>query len=217
MKRAPKTTAKKKVQFRHIEVEEPIMERLDYDQSATMHRGFGGILSVRMKLIPKKLAGWLLEKYNPWDNSLNLTNGKLLIDEEDVYGTLGLPMGEHEIIEGHSSDADIEFLELWRRRWYVKRAGPLIGSMDEVILDRGGHRQEFITDFIMYAISTCIVGNANGACHFRVVEVQFRRRKVERSFPTAINWDTDKVRNRDKEEQETREYRKGRLIARIDY
>ncbi|KAJ8434518.1 hypothetical protein Cgig2_030141 [Carnegiea gigantea] len=128
-KRAPKTTAKKKVQFRHIEVEEPVsantslsviktqswsgllrhrmalggfltlVERLDYDQwSAIMH------------------TGWLLEQYDLWDNSLNLPNGKLLIDEEDVYATLGLPMGEHAIIEGHSSKTGIEFLELWRRR-----------------------------------------------------------------------------------------------------
>ena len=40
---------------------------------------------------------------------------------------------------------------------------------------------------------------------------------VERLFPTAINWDTDKVKSRDKEEQEAGEYGKGRIIARIDY
>ena len=143
MKRAPKIIAKKKVQFRHVEVEEPIsantdllviktqswtglfkhkmalggfltlVERLDYDQwSAIMHTGFGGILLVITKLILKKLARWLLEKCDHWDNSPNLTNGKLLIDEQDVYATLGLPMGEHEIMEGKSSDVDIEFLEL---------------------------------------------------------------------------------------------------------
>ena len=85
-----------------------LVERLDYDQwSAIMHTGFGGMLSVRTKLIPKKLARWLLEQYDPWDNSLNLPNGKLLIDEEDVYATLGLPLGEHEIIEGHSSEVEI--------------------------------------------------------------------------------------------------------------
>ncbi|KAJ8437972.1 hypothetical protein Cgig2_033705 [Carnegiea gigantea] len=165
-KRAPKTTAKKKVQFRHIEVEEPV--------------------------------------------SANT------VDEEDVYATLGLPMGEYEIIEGHSSEAEIEFLELRRRRWNVERAGPPIGSMDEVILDRGGHGQEFITDFITYPISTCIVGNANDTCQSRLFYL-FRGRKVERLFPTAINWDTDKVRNRDKEKQEAGEYGKGRIIARIDY
>ena len=47
--------------------------------------------------------------------------------------------------------------------------------------------------------------------------VYFRGRKVERSFSTAINWDTDKVRNRDKEEQVVGECGKGRIIARIDY
>jgi len=51
-------------------------------------------------LIPRSIARWQLERYDPWDNSLNLANGKLLIDEEDVYATLGLPMGEVEIIEG---------------------------------------------------------------------------------------------------------------------
>ncbi|KAJ8447881.1 LOW QUALITY PROTEIN: hypothetical protein Cgig2_012016 [Carnegiea gigantea] len=240
MKRALKTTARKKVQFRHVEVEEPI--------------GFGGILSMRTKLIPKKLARWLLEKYDPWDNSLNLANGKLLIDEEDVYAIRGLPMGELEIIEGQSSDADIELLELWRRRWNIP-----IGSMYEVILERGGHGHEFITDFIAYAISTCIVGNANDTCHFHVVKylrninkiqkynwcahamkclnnaviewkkdkskffigsllflmllyldrVQFRGRKVERSFPV--------VKNRDKDEQLPGEYGKGRIIERINH
>ncbi|KAJ8439438.1 hypothetical protein Cgig2_021552 [Carnegiea gigantea] len=146
-----------------------LVERLDYDQwSAIMHTGFGGILLVITKLIPKKLARWLLEKYDPWDNSPNLTNGKLLIDEEDVYATLGLPMGEHEIMEGQSSDVDIEFLKLWRRRWNVKRAGPPIGTMDKVILERGGDEHDFITDFITYAIFTCIVGNANDTCHFRI-------------------------------------------------
>ncbi|KAJ8445884.1 hypothetical protein Cgig2_000196 [Carnegiea gigantea] len=299
MKRAPKRTPRKKVQFRHVKVEEP---RLDYEQwSAIVQTGFGGILSVRTKLIPKKLARWLLEKYDSWDNSLNLANDKLLIDEEDVYTTLGLPMRELEIIEGQSSDADIEFLELWRRRWNVERGGTPIGSMDEVILERGGHGHKFITDFITYAISICIVGNANGTCHFRVVKVpmgereiiegqssdadiefselwrrrwnverggtpigsmdevilergghgyefitdfityamstcivgnangtchfqlfyldrvQFRGRKVDKSFPIVINWDTEKVRNRDKDEQLAGEHGKGRIIERIDY
>ncbi|KAJ8451409.1 hypothetical protein Cgig2_017800 [Carnegiea gigantea] len=153
LKRAPKRTPKKNVQFRHVNnVEEPASERkwLEYEQwSAIINAGFGGILSVRTKLIPKSLARWLLEKYDPWDNSLNLANGKLLIDEEDVYATLGLPMGEFEL-------------------FYIDR-------------------------------------------------VQFRGRNVERSFPVAINWDTDKVRNRDKDEQLSGGYRKERIIERIDY
>jgi len=47
--------------------------------------------------------------------------------------------------------------------------------------------------------------------------VQGRGRKVERSFPIIINWDTEKVRNRDKDEQLSGGYRKGRIIEIIDY
>ncbi|KAJ8450758.1 hypothetical protein Cgig2_021230 [Carnegiea gigantea] len=180
LKRAAKRTPRKKVQFRHVNVEEPVsestdlslittrswsgllrhrmalggfltfVERLEYEQlSAIVEARFGEILSIRTKLIPKKLARWLLKKYDPWDNSLNLANGKLLIDEDDVYATLGLPIGELEL-------------------FYMDR-------------------------------------------------VQLRGRKVERSFPVAINSDTEKVRNRDKDEQLLGEYGKGRIIERIDY
>ncbi|KAJ8438925.1 hypothetical protein Cgig2_033812 [Carnegiea gigantea] len=180
LKRAPKRTPKRNIQFRHVNVEEPVsehtdltlittrswsgllrhriapggflrlVERLEYEQwSAIVDAGFGYILSVRTKLIPKSLARWLLEKYDPWDNSLNLANGKLLTDEEDVYTTLRLPMGEFEL-------------------FYMNR-------------------------------------------------VQFRGRKVERSFSVAINWDTDKVRNSDKDEQLSGGYGKGRILERIYY
>ncbi|KAJ8429927.1 LOW QUALITY PROTEIN: hypothetical protein Cgig2_017977 [Carnegiea gigantea] len=140
-----------------------LVERLDYEQwLAIMEIGFGGILAMRTRLILKRLARWLLEKYDPWDTLLNLPNGKLLIDEEDVYVTLGLPMGQLEISEGQSSQTDI--------KWNIERGGPPIGSMHEVILERGGHRHEFITDLLAYAISTCIVRNANGTCHFPILK-----------------------------------------------
>ncbi|KAJ8429929.1 hypothetical protein Cgig2_017979 [Carnegiea gigantea] len=170
-------------------------------------------------------------------------------------------MGQLEISEGQSSQTYIEFLQQWRRRWNVERGGPPIGSMYEVILESGGYGHEFITDFITYAISTCIVRNVNSTCHFRVLKyscnvnkihnynwcafiikclndavsewkrdktkffmglllfliVQFRVNKVERWFPVAINWPTEKVRKRDRDEQLPGEYGKGRTIERIDY
>ncbi|KAJ8434264.1 hypothetical protein Cgig2_010474 [Carnegiea gigantea] len=157
-----------------------------------METGFGGILAVRTKLIPKRLARWLLEKYDPWDCSLNLPNGKLLIDKEDVYATLGLPMGQLEITEGQSSQSAIN----------VERGGPLIGSIHEVILERGGHGHELITDFIAYAISTCIIGNANDTCHFRVVKYLLNVNEIhkynwcayaiKRLNDAVIEWKRDK-------------------------
>ena len=84
---------------------------------------FGEILAVRTRLVPKRLARWLLEKYDLWDTSFNLPNGQLLIYEEDVHVTLGLPIGLVDISEGKSSESDVEFLEQWRKRWNIERGG----------------------------------------------------------------------------------------------
>ena len=94
------------------------------------------------------------------------------------------------VIEGHSSEAEIDFLELWRRRWNVQRVGPPIGSMDEVILDCGGHAQDFIIYVITYAISTCIVGNANGTYQSRVVKYL---RNIDEIKNTQLVWIYTKV------------------------
>ncbi|KAJ8438372.1 hypothetical protein Cgig2_006290 [Carnegiea gigantea] len=149
-----------------------------------METGFGRILAMRIRLIPKRLTRWLLEKYDPWATSLNLPS------------------------------------------------------------ERGSHGHDFVAEFIAYAISTCIVGNANGTCHFCVLKylsnvneihkynwcayvikclndavnsVQFRANKVERWFLVAINWPTEKVRKRDRYEQLPGEYGRGRKIERIYY
>ncbi|KAJ8432083.1 hypothetical protein Cgig2_024693 [Carnegiea gigantea] len=172
-----------------------LVERLQYEQwLAIVNAGFGGILSIRTKLIPKSLARWLLEKYDPWDNSLSLANGKLLIDEEDVHATLGLPMGEFEVNEGCTSDDDMQFLDDWRRRWHVKR-----------VVEWKKDKTKFFTGSLLFLML------------FYMDRVQFRGRKVERSFPVAIEWDIDKVRSRDKDEQLSGGYGKGRILERIDY
>ncbi|KAJ8445620.1 hypothetical protein Cgig2_018561 [Carnegiea gigantea] len=256
--------------------------------------------------ISKRLAKWLLEKYDLRGTSLNPPKGKVLIYEEDVHATLGLRIGLLEISEDKSSKTDIEFLEQWRKRWNIERCGPSIGSIDDVILEGVGHGPKFTIDFIMYAISTCIVANAGGTCHFcalkylqnaneihnyywcayvikclndAVIEckgdkskffqgpllflmisglsafyhpislmftqllylvflmkitnfniynvllcklvyldrVEFRADKVERWFPIAINWQTEKLKKKDRDEQLPREYERGRIIGRIVY
>ncbi|KAJ8429967.1 hypothetical protein Cgig2_032092 [Carnegiea gigantea] len=81
-------------------------------------------------------------------------------------------MGPLEVREGKNSENDLKyaiFLEQWRQRWNIERGGPPVGSMDYAITKHGGHGPVFIIDFIIYVISTCIIRNANGTCHFRVL------------------------------------------------
>ncbi|KAJ8438361.1 hypothetical protein Cgig2_015288 [Carnegiea gigantea] len=130
--------------------------------------------------------------------------------------------------------------------------------MDEIILERGEHGADFKRDFVVYAISTCIMGNANGTCHFRILKyllhvdrihnyswcgyvikclnatvvdwqadrtkyftgsflflmlcyinrVELQGKRIDRWFPTIINWTTEDVKKREKDE---------RLLRKLDY
>lgn len=52
---------------------------------------------------------------------------------------------------------------------------------------------------------------------FYLDRVEFKAQKVDRWFPTAINWPTEKVKQRDRDEQLPGEYGRGRIIERLDY
>ena len=54
--------------------------------------------------------------------------------------------------------------------WNIPRGGPHIGSMHEIILARRDIGAKFVTDFIIYAILTCIIVNANSTYHFRLLK-----------------------------------------------
>jgi len=70
-----------------------LIKRLNYNQwSAIMDCAFARLLAIRTKSTPKAMVQWLLESYDPWETSLNLPNGKLLVYDENVHATLGLPI-----------------------------------------------------------------------------------------------------------------------------
>ncbi|KAJ8451709.1 hypothetical protein Cgig2_018343 [Carnegiea gigantea] len=153
-----------------------LIERLDYEQwTAAMETDFGGFLSVRTSTIPKDLATWLLQKFDPASNTLKLSDNRVLeITEKDVHATLALPMGQLEVQVASTCEPKNEYtklLEQWRIRWNRGRTGsPKVGKMVDRILDRGDHGDEFKRDFVLYIISTCIIGSMNGDCFFRILK-----------------------------------------------
>ncbi|KAJ8424984.1 hypothetical protein Cgig2_027993 [Carnegiea gigantea] len=143
--------------------------------------------AVRSSCIPKQLARWLLDHFDPWDNSLKLANHK----GEDVHASLVLPMGPQEVIEAKQLDDNIQYIQA---QWNVKSGGPPIGTMDEIILEHGDHGADFKRDFVVYTISTCIMGNL---CYLDRVEFQGKR--MDRWFLIAINWTIEDVKKREKD------------------
>ncbi|KAJ8425483.1 hypothetical protein Cgig2_023899 [Carnegiea gigantea] len=103
---------------------------------ATMHTGFGGFLSVRTSTIPKDLATWLFENFDPASNTLKLSdNRKLQITKKDVHTALEIPMGQLEVQVASICKPTNEYnslLKQWRTRWNLGRIGtPKVGKMVE--------------------------------------------------------------------------------------
>ncbi|KAL1544913.1 hypothetical protein AAHA92_21704 [Salvia divinorum] len=66
----------------------------DKQRSAVKEIEFGALLHYNIKSIPRALARYLLENFEPISCSIALNTGDLLfLDEEDVHITLGFPMG----------------------------------------------------------------------------------------------------------------------------
>ncbi|KAJ8435402.1 hypothetical protein Cgig2_009653 [Carnegiea gigantea] len=142
-----------------------LIERLDYEQwIAAMETGFGGFLSVRTSTIPKDLATWLLQKFDPSSNTLKLSNNRVLgITEEDFHATLALPMGQLEVQVASTYEPKNEYpklLEQWRIRWNLGRLGsPKVGKMVDRILDRGDHGDKFKRDFSLVDVNQIVKYN----------------------------------------------------------
>ncbi|KAJ8433036.1 hypothetical protein Cgig2_009136 [Carnegiea gigantea] len=115
------------------------MEMLDYDQwLAITEAKSRGILAMRTGLIPKWLVhGCQRTMVYQWDY---LKRAKVKIQEVTKSSI---------------------FLEQWGHRWSIKRGGPQVGSMNDAIVELSGHGYEFITDVLIYVISTCVMENAN--------------------------------------------------------
>ena len=115
------------------------------------------------------------EHFYPSINTLQLSNKRILeINEEDVHATLALPMGQLEVQVASTCEPKNEYtklLEQWRIRWNLSRTeSPKVGKMVDQILERGDHGDEFKRDFVLYIISTCIIGSMNGDCFFRILK-----------------------------------------------
>ncbi|KAJ8439024.1 LOW QUALITY PROTEIN: hypothetical protein Cgig2_028470 [Carnegiea gigantea] len=149
-----------------------LIERLDYEQwTAAMETSFRGFLSIRTSTIPKDLARLLLQKFDPVSNTLRLSDNRVLeTTEKDVHATLAIPMVQIAST-CEPKNEHTKLVEQWRIGWNLGRTGsPKVGKMVDQILQRGDHGDEFRRDFVLYIISTCILGSINGDYFFGVLK-----------------------------------------------
>ncbi|KAJ8423746.1 hypothetical protein Cgig2_031336 [Carnegiea gigantea] len=75
--------------------------------------GFASFLKVDLKQIPGKFSKWIVDSFDPYSTSFVLPNGqRFTIIAFDAYMTLGMSIGEREIIESSKSSPDEEYDEM---------------------------------------------------------------------------------------------------------
>ena len=84
---------------------------------------FASFLKVDLKQIPGKFSKWLVESFDPYCAFFVLSNGqRFTVTSFDVYMTMGVPIGEKEIMEITMSSTNKEYDEVhvaWVKEWKI--------------------------------------------------------------------------------------------------
>ena len=103
----------------------------------------------------------------------------LIIEEDDVERTLGIPQGRNVVEEATrfehlSEDADsaayAKLVASWRERWGIDAKSPVTTSMPGQILERRDHGDMFKRDFVLYIVSAMLCGHQDRCCNFRILK-----------------------------------------------
>ncbi|XP_019190233.1 PREDICTED: uncharacterized protein LOC109184663 [Ipomoea nil] len=134
--------------------------------------GFGSLLNATLSLCDCELLRYLLERFDVGRCSIHLEEEELLLGDDDVQKTLGIPRGQQTVVEAEITSKDPQFtglVALWRQRWGVKTGTPTTSQMLNGIIERRDHGDMFKRDFIIYVVSTLIRGFKNMFCNYRLL------------------------------------------------
>ncbi|KAJ8419720.1 hypothetical protein Cgig2_020781 [Carnegiea gigantea] len=113
--------------------------------------GFDFFLKFNLKQILGKFSKWLVESFDP---------GKAF----DVYLTLGVPIGEREIMEITKSSTDEKYNEMhaaWVKQWKIEHTAPKLTCMPEFFLAKKDGGKGFKRNFIIYLLNCFFSGPKN--------------------------------------------------------
>lgn len=134
--------------------------------------GFGSLLDFDLMKLDDSLCMWLVQNFHPYSRTLRLGSGKeLVITEEDIHCTLGIPMGSKEVIEAcpdMNNEEYNKFLSSWRSSWGLSNSVPKTTVLGNSIMERG-HGDQFKIDFVVYIVSSFLNGKQDAFCKSKIL------------------------------------------------
>ncbi|KAH9623855.1 hypothetical protein KSS87_002941 [Heliosperma pusillum] len=173
---------------------------------AIQEMGFGSLLLLQIKKVPGSLAYWLVSNYNPIKGCL--LDGKLPILEEDIYLSLGLPMGPNVVIEASNGDKCPVYLSVLEK--FKSQFGNDSIDVKDILAKLPTKKEggdDFKRNFIIYIFSALLGGVVGNQASLKLLKSLANTDSI-----SDFNWCNfikrklaDQVQSWQKEEFETKQ------------
>ena len=143
-----------------------IMQTLTKDQKECVRKmGFGSLLKMKFIEVPGALSLYVLEKYNSFDNTINLPCGTINVTKESVHQIMGLPMGKTQFDDLPYPDIEDNCYIDWSSRYADKNHIRLNEIKTQIIQSKEAD-MNFKMDFIVVMINALIESSSHGKCNY---------------------------------------------------
>ncbi|KAH9611153.1 hypothetical protein KSS87_006459 [Heliosperma pusillum] len=173
---------------------------------AIQEMGFGSLLLLQIKKVPGSLAYWLVSNYDPIKGCL--LDGKLPILEEDIYLSLGLPMGPNVVIEASNGDKCPVYLSVLEK--FKSQFGNDSIDVKDILAKLPTQKEggdDFKRNFIIYIFSALLGGVVGNQASLKLL-----KSLANTDLISDFNWCNfikrklaDQVQSWQKEEFETKQ------------
>nr|GLL29680.1 uncharacterized protein LOC109168056 [Ipomoea trifida] len=86
-------------------------------KNAVREIGFGSLLEIKLSSLDRMLTTYSVTNFDVYRCALRLEKEEMLLTEDHVESTLGLPKGDIQVVQGNNSNATTEYnnlVEEWR-------------------------------------------------------------------------------------------------------
>lgn len=131
-------------------------------RNAVRDIGFGHILNLKIKEVPRKMSHWVVNNFDPRSCEIILIeNWRIHIEEEDVHRVFGFPMG-NVVIEKTPRDRTCNVLSEWMNMFGERKS--TVGQkevVEKMLADKAGGVW-FKRNFIVLLISSLVQNISHG-------------------------------------------------------
>ena len=94
------------------------MELLKEEQrKCVVAMGFGAALTMRLGKLPRMLSFWLVDNYNPNNNSIYVNGQTFVVTREAILDIYGIPMGEIAMSNPVKANHEDDVVRVWKSQF----------------------------------------------------------------------------------------------------